>query len=128
YYGFSTDYANYDVDIVTARLEHDFGDAMTLSSQLRYSSDRREYRESEADIPKGTPAGTPVTAITVARDAFPGFQGSQSAGFWDEQTDLTMRVPTGAVAHAIVTGLELSSEHPRLTYLNQVGLPATNLA
>jgi catecholate siderophore receptor len=128
FYGFSSDYLDTDVDIATARLEHDLSDAMTLSSQLRYSSDSRRYRETEAEIPKGTPANTPVTAITVARDGLPGFQGSQSAQFWDDQTDLTTQVSTGAVSHAIVTGFELSSERPQLTYFDDVGLPGTHLA
>jgi catecholate siderophore receptor len=128
FYGFSSDYLDTNVNIVTARLEHDLNKSMTLNSQLRYSSDGREYRETEADIPKGTPPGTPITAVTVQRNAFPGFEGSGSSTFWDDQTDLTTRVATGAITHAIVTGFEVASEHPRARFFNTVGLPGTNLA
>jgi catecholate siderophore receptor len=128
FYGFSSDYLDTDVNIFTTRVEHDFGDSMTLGSQLRYSSDSRRYRMTEADIPKGTPPDTPVTAVTVARNAFPGFQGSGSSRFWDDQTDLTMHLSTGAIRHAIVAGSELSREAPRNTYVSDIGVPGTNLA
>ena len=128
FYGFSSDYLDDDVNIATARFEHDLNDSTRISSQLRYSSDTRQYRETEADIPKGTAPTTPVTAISVARDAFPGFHGNQGASFWDDQTDWTTRVATGAVTHALAAGFELSSEHPETTLRNDVGLPATSLA
>lgn len=128
FYGFSSDYLDTDVDIFTTRFEHDFNDFMTLNSQLRYSSDSRQYRMTEADIPKGIPPNTPVTAITVARNALPAFEGRGSSTFWDNQTDLTTRLSTGAVMHAIVTGFELSREAPHTTYFNDVGVPSTNLS
>jgi catecholate siderophore receptor len=128
FYGFASDYLDTDVNIVTARIEHDLSDSMTVSSQLRYSSDSRQFRETEAEIPKGIPPTTPVAAITVTRDAFPGFQGHGTSTLLDDQTDLTTRLSTGAVTHAVVTGFELSREEPRTTYLDDVGLPGTNLA
>lgn len=128
FYGFSSDYLDDDVNIATARIEHDLNDSTRISSQLRYSSDTRQYRETEADIAKGTAPTTPVTAITVARDAFPGFHGNQGASFWDDQTDWTTRLATGAVTHALVAGFELASEHPTTALRNDVGLPGTNLA
>ncbi|MGH8258628.1 MAG: TonB-dependent receptor [Steroidobacteraceae bacterium] len=128
FYGFTSDYLDTDVNIFTGRLEHDFSDTMTLSSQLRYSSDSRQYRMTEADIPKGTPADTPVADIAVARNAFPAFQGSGTSTFWDDQTDLTAHVTTGTIKHAIVTGFELSREAPHTTYFDDVGVPGTNLA
>ncbi len=128
FYGFSTDFLNDDVNIATARFEHDFNDSTRIATQLRYSSDTRQYRETEADISKGTAPTTPLTAITVARDAFPGFHGDQGASFWDEQTDWSTRVATGAVRHVLVAGFELSSEHPTTSLRNDVGLPGTHLA
>ncbi len=128
FYGFSSDYLDTDVNMFTTRFEHDFSDSTTLSSQLRYSSDSRQYRMTEADIPKGIPPTTPVTQITVARNAFPAFQGAGSSTFWDNQTDLTTHVSTGAIRHAIVTGFEVSREAPHTTYFNDVGVPGTNLA
>ena len=128
FYGFSSDYLDTDVNIFTARFEHDFTESTKLSSQLRYSTDSRQYRMTEADIPKGTPLDTPVTAITVARNAFPGFQGAGGSTFWDNQTDLTTHFSTGAITHALVTGFELGREAPNMTYFNDIGVPGTNLA
>ncbi len=86
--------------MVTARFEHDFSRSTILSSQLRFSSDSREFRETEAQVPKGTPPNTPVSAITVLRNAVPSLQGSGTSTLWDDQTDLTTRFPTGEIAHA----------------------------
>jgi catecholate siderophore receptor len=128
FYGFTSDYLDTDVNIVTARIEHDLSDSMTLSSQLRYSSDNREFRETEADIPKGTPADTPVTDITVERNAVPSLQGNGASTLLDDQTDLMTQFATGAVTHAIVTGFELTREQSSATYFNDVGVPSTSLA
>ncbi|MDE2305372.1 MAG: TonB-dependent receptor, partial [Gammaproteobacteria bacterium] len=128
FYGFSSDYLDSTVDILTARLEHDFSAKVELSSQLRYSNDRRQYRMTEADVPKGIAVGTPASAITVARNAFPAFQGSGASAFWDDQTDLTVHFSSGPVAHALVGGIELGREAPHTTYYNDVGVPGTNLA
>ena len=128
FYGFSSDYLDTAVDMVTVRFEHDFSDALTLSSQLRYSSDSRAFRETEAEIPKGTPPGTAVADITVLRNAVPSLQGSGVSTFLDDQTDITSRIKTGPLAHAIVTGFELTREQSRTTFFNDVGVPGTNLA
>ncbi|HEY6515530.1 MAG TPA: TonB-dependent siderophore receptor [Steroidobacteraceae bacterium] len=128
FYGFTSDYLDTDVNIVTARIEHDLSDSMTLSSQLRYSSDNREFRETEASIPKGTPADTPVADITVARNAVPSLQGNGTSTLLDDQTDLITRISTGAVTHAIVTGFELTREKSSATFFNDVGVPSTGLA
>ena len=114
--------------MVTARFEHDFSRSTILSSQLRFSSDSREFRQTEAQVPKGTPPNTPVSAITVLRNAVPSLQGSGTSTLWDDQTDLTTRFPTGEIAHALVTGFELTREQSSTTFFNDVGVPSTNLA
>jgi catecholate siderophore receptor len=128
FYGFSSDYLDTDVDMITARFEHDFSRSTMLSSQLRYSSDSRAFRETEAEVPKGIPRGTPVTAITALRNAVPSLQGSGTSMLWDDQTDLTARFLTGEVIHALVTAFELTREKSSATFFNDVGVPGTNLA
>ncbi len=128
FYGFADDYLDTTVDMLTARLEHDLGGSTTLNTQLRYSTDTRRYRMTEADLPKGLAPNTPIGAITVARNAFPAFQGSGASSFLDDQTDLTMHLSAGPVRHAVVTGFELGREAPHTTYYNDVGVPGTNLA
>ena len=125
FYGFASDYLDTSVDMVTMRLEHDFSHSLTLSSQARYSRDTRRFRTSEAAVPAGTPAGTPIADITVARNEFEGYSTDRFAQL---ETTLVARFDTAAVSHALVAGFELGSESPNPTYVTNVGVPGTNLA
>jgi len=125
FYGFASDRLDTNVNLVSARLEHDFGATFTLSSQLRYSHDTRSFRLTEAAIPAGTPANTPLADITVKRNEFQGFSTDV---FLQNQTDLISRFTTGALSHALVSGFEVGRESPQPTYITNVGVPGTNLA
>jgi catecholate siderophore receptor len=125
FYGFDSDYLNTRVDIGTARLEHDVGATMTISNQTRYSRASREFRYSEAVIPTGTPATTPIEAITINRNEF---QGYSTDSLVQNQTNLIARLTTGVIQHALATGIELGRETPNPVYITNVGLPTTNLA
>jgi len=125
YYGFSSDYLDTDVNVATVRLEHDLGTAIRVSSQARYSRDTRRFRYSEAVIPAGTPATTPLQSIIVSRNEF---QGYSTDTFLEDQTDLTARFRTGMLRHALVAGVEIGRESPEPVYVSNVGVPTTNLA
>jgi catecholate siderophore receptor len=125
FYGFDSDYLDTVVNIATARIEHDASDALTLRSQLRYSHDKRSFRTSEAIVPAGTPATTPLSAITVTRNEFSGYSTDR---FVQNQTDATLKFTTGALRHTVVTGIELGKEMPRPTYIFHEGVATTNLA
>jgi catecholate siderophore receptor len=125
FYGFDSDYFKTDVNVATVRLEHDFTPALTLSSQLRYSRDTREFRYAEAAIPAGTLPGTPAQDITVNRNEFQGFS---TDSFEQDQTDLTAHFQTGSLSHVVVSGFEVGRESPEPTYDTNVGVPTTNLA
>ena len=56
YYGFSDDYLNTDVTIGTMRVEHDFGEHLTLREQLRVSNGDRSFRISQANTDNIVPA------------------------------------------------------------------------
>lgn len=73
FYGFSSDYLDTDVDVATVRFEHDFNASVAIRNQARYSRAQREFRISEAIIPAGTPATTPLETITISRNAFEGY-------------------------------------------------------
>lgn len=125
FYGFASDYLETVVDAVTMRLEHDFSDSVSLSSQARYSHDTRRFRTSEAVVPTGTPATTPIESITVSRNEFGGFSADT---FAELQTNLVDRFDTGWISHALVTGFELAQESPKPTYITNTGVPGTSLA
>ena len=124
YYGFSTDYLDTDVDIGTARFEHDFSDTLSLHTQARYSSAKRSFRTSEAVIPAGTAMTTPLTAISVTRNEFSGFSNDR---FLQGQLDATGRFTTGPLAHRLVFGIEGGHERPAPTYIFHVGVIGTTL-
>jgi catecholate siderophore receptor len=125
FYGFASDYLDTDVDVVTMRFEHDFSSSLTLSSQARYSHDTRRFRTSEAVVPAGTPATTPIDDINVTRNEFGGFSTDTFAQL---QTNLVDRFQTAQISHALVTGFELGQESPKPTYVTNVGVPGTSLA
>ena len=125
FYGFASDYLNTNVNIVTARFEHDWSESLTLSSQARYSHDTRNFRTTEAAVPAGTAAATPISAITVSRNEFQGFSTDT---FLQEQTNLVARFATGLLSHALVAGVEFGRESSEPTYITNVGVPGTNLA
>ncbi|MEO6080869.1 MAG: TonB-dependent siderophore receptor [Steroidobacteraceae bacterium] len=125
YYGFSSDYLKTEVNAFSAGIEHDISSGLSLSSRVRYSHDTRRFRYTEAVIPVGTPATTPVTSITVNRSEFQGFSTDT---FLQNQTDLTARFSSGAISHALVSGFEIGRESPKPTYVTNTGIPTTNLA
>jgi len=125
YYGFASDYLKTEVNLLSARFEHEFSPSLLLSSRARYSHDTRRFRYTEAVIPAGTASSTPLTAISVNRNEFEGFSTDT---FWQNQTDLIARFSTGGVAHALVTGFEIGRESPQPTYVTNTGVPTTNLA
>ena len=125
FYGFASDYLDTVVDVVTMRFEQDFSDSLSLSSQARYSHDSRRFRTSEAVVPAGTSASTPIEDITVNRNEF---GGSSTDTFAELQTNLVDRFDTGGISHALVSGFELGQESPKPTYITDVGVPGTSLA
>jgi len=66
YYGFRDgNYLRTDVDVLTAKVEHDFGSSITLRNQVRYGHYKRDALITEARI-AGTPdPDTPLEDISV---------------------------------------------------------------
>ncbi|MEI9849762.1 MAG: TonB-dependent siderophore receptor [Sphingomonas sp.] len=122
FYGFADDYLRTDVDILTARLEHDVSAGVTLRGRLRYSSSRRSFRTSEAVIP--VPPGTPLETIAVTRNEFSGYSDDR---FAQGQAELTARLVTGGLAHTLVAGIEAGREMPEPSYVFHVGVVGTRL-
>ncbi|TZG27225.1 TonB-dependent receptor [Sphingomonas montanisoli] len=125
YYGFDSDYLDTNVDVITARIEHDVSDTIRLRNQFRASWAKRSFRTSEAVIPAGTPVTTPLTNITLTRNEFSGYSTDR---FVQNQTDVTLKLGAAGFRHTIVAGVELGREMPRPTYIFHEGVITTNLA
>ncbi|HEY1765022.1 MAG TPA: TonB-dependent siderophore receptor [Opitutaceae bacterium] len=131
YYGLR----NYDrtkttVDIATLRLEHKFGDAVSLVDSVRYGRYDFLYLLSaphlDDDSTEPPAPGTPPADILVYRDQ------PSSGGTEDEfinRTDLTVAFNTAGLAHTLIAGVELSTETSDVTkYVNGLDvIPPTPL-
>jgi catecholate siderophore receptor len=131
FYGLANyDRTRTDVNVATARLEHDFGDSLSVTEAVRYATYGFEYLLSAPhltdDFTAPPPPDTPLAAIRVYRDQ------PSSAGTTTEiinRTDVTARFPAGAVLHTLIAGVELSRETSNVTrYVNGIDtIPPTPL-
>ena len=102
YYGLmARDYEKTDTDLATVEASRDLGTSTTIRNLTRWG---RNVRDSVITAPRFVAVNT-STAIN---------RQLQSRDMTDEilanQTNLTSRVTTGPLAHAVVAGLEFSSE------------------
>ena len=109
YYGFEHgNYLKTNVDLGTAKFEHDFSDKITFRNQARYAHYHRDLRITEAQIgttfdgDKVTPT-TPLDEIQVNRNQI---AVNSLETFLQDQVDVTMRFRTGFLRHTLVAGAE----------------------
>jgi catecholate siderophore receptor len=129
---------NYDrnqtnVNIVTAKLSHDFSDDLTVTETARYGNywlltlqTAPHYDPSKVNpIPVPT-ASTPLSQIVIFRDR-PSVSGVIETAM--SQTQATYKSNFGWASNALVAGLDLDKETATLArYVNQISsIPATSL-
>ncbi len=120
FYGFNNnDYLRTNVDIVTAKVEHDFNESVTLRDQVRYAHYLRSFRITEPQLytvptaPGATGVsalvgpGTSLASLSVSRNEL---YGASLETFMQNQTDLTLKFGTGFIDHTVVTGIEIGRE------------------
>jgi catecholate siderophore receptor len=126
FYGFKkndADYLQTNVDIGTAKIEHDFSGSFTLRNQTRLANYQRKGRITAAQMPN-VPGTTPLESITVGRNEI-ALESTET--MFANQTDLTSKFTTGSLKHVAVTGVELAHETSEPTRYNWAGVPGTNL-
>jgi catecholate siderophore receptor len=116
-YGLVSDRATTDVDIGTARFNHDFPSSLSIADTLRYAHYTFSFIDTMPSYGAHVPsAATPMDSILVGRDA-PGSSGVQTN--FTEQLDLRARFTTGAIGHTLSAGLEFARQTLDLTrYVN----------
>jgi catecholate siderophore receptor len=124
FYGFKSDYLNTNADILTAKFEHDFDDSLQVRTQLRYADYTRDFRISEPIVSAGFTAASPLSAVTVTRNEWSGYSRET---LLQNQTDLTVKLTTGALRHTLVTGFEVGPESSTPEFDNSVNTPLNRL-
>jgi catecholate siderophore receptor len=109
----SSDFFRTSVDIITAKIEHDFNDNITISNQLRYGSYQRNLHTTEPLILGQGPARgivqpfIPLSSIVVSRNII-ALKSQET--IIDNQTNANIRLDTGPLRHALTLGFELSRQ------------------
>jgi catecholate siderophore receptor len=125
YYGFKHgNFLRTDVDIATAKVEHDVNNNIRLRNQVRYGHYRRNAQITEAKI-AGTPTlDTPLDDISITRNQI---AVSSLETFLDDQLDASFLFNTGAIRHSLVAGVEGSRETSSPTRFAWSNVPGTSL-
>jgi catecholate siderophore receptor len=102
YYGLTTrDYEDTQTDLATAKVERDLGSAYTLRALGRWG---RTLRDSVLTSPR-------FVAVNTSTDLTRQFQSrDMDDGIAVGQLDLIARFQTGAIGHAVATGVEAARE------------------
>jgi catecholate siderophore receptor len=103
FYGLDSDFENIRANMVTARVEHDFSQNLTLRNTARYGLSRQERVLT-------APLQAPVI-VDVSDPSTWTLNRTRHASFRDNtiitnQTNLTAQFTTGAIKHSLSSGLE----------------------
>ena len=105
FYGFGSDFEEIKGTMFTARIEHDFSDAVTLRNTTRYGKLHQFYVLTGVNALTVTDPNPDVW--TVARTRQSKFQENT---LLTNQTNIAWNVSTGGVDHAITGGFEFIDE------------------
>jgi catecholate siderophore receptor len=110
--------AGAEVNVLTARLEHEFSDNLTLRNATVFGDYSKYYRNIHAN-----------SAVNGAGDvALQGYQSTNDRESLFNQTDLIWRTLTGSMEHTVLAGLEFGRQESDNTRApNFTGLPTVNV-
>jgi len=125
YYGFEHgNFLRTDVDIATARLEHDVNSHVRVSNQARYGHYKRAVQITEAKVAGTVDLDTPLEDINVNRNQI---AVNSLETFLDDQLDVTFNFDTGFLKHSVVAGVEGSRETSSPARFAWANVPGTSL-
>lgn len=124
FYGSRNDYEKVDADMVTGKIEHDFGGGTVLRNITRYGTttmDRILTGVNALTAPSSDPA-----TWTVARTRQRTYQVNE---IYANQTSLNTEFETGAIKHVLAAGFEMMHEKQYAKTFSSTGqtIPAANL-
>jgi catecholate siderophore receptor len=111
FYGLNSDFENIRANMVTARLEHDFSENLTLRNTSRYGkSEQERVLTAPLQAPivaDGTVVRTDPNTWTLNRTRHASFRKNEII---TNQTNVTAKFNTGSIKHSLSTGVELIYE------------------
>jgi catecholate siderophore receptor len=122
FYGYSTDYRNVTADIASARIDHAFTEMLSVRSQVRWA---RTHNDSIMSAPRfvGTVTTLGPSTLVVGNQK----PRDQIDKLLANQTDVTLQIETGALAHTFVGGFEIARESSENRRRLDTNGPTTNL-
>lgn len=127
YYGFkNNNFLKTNVDVLTARIEHDFGEHLTVRNQARYANYTRDVFITEA---RTTGTITPTTPLDKIMVSLNEITVDSEESFLQDQLDITSKFKTGFLKYTLVGGFEVSRESSkpkRFTYTGVPNVPLLN--
>jgi catecholate siderophore receptor len=135
YYGLRSDFEDIEIDMLTARVEHDFSENTTLRNTSRYgrSEQERVLTAPQTPIVSDTIGTAPNTQIiprldpntwTVPRSRHASFRENE---ILTNQTNITTKFKTGGIQHALATGVEFIYEKQFTPTVTAGTLAPTNI-
>ncbi|RYZ55410.1 MAG: TonB-dependent siderophore receptor [Proteobacteria bacterium] len=125
FYGFeNNNYLKTNVDVLTVRAEHDFGNGLVIRDQIRHGYYERAYQITEARVPATVTPATPIDTIRVTRGQIIGDSKEES---FDNDLSLSAKFSTGFAQHNAIIGLEAISDSSRPKRLTVTGAPDASL-
>ena len=110
--------AGAEVNVLTARLEHEFSDNVTLRNATVFGDYAKYYRNIHAN---GAVSGAGVVALQ-------GYQSTNDRENLFNQTDLIWRTSTGSIQHTVLAGFEFGrQESDNTRSANFDALPSVNV-
>jgi catecholate siderophore receptor len=125
FYGYDSDFLRTQVNVLTAKVEHDLDADLTARNTLRLGQYQRQFRISEVVLAPGTLPTTPLNQVQAARNIW---QGNSVESIADDQLELSGKWRTFGFEHAFVTGAELAWENSAPLFENTTGVPTVSLA
>lgn len=122
FYGYANDYRDIEVEMLTGVVTHRLSDLASFRTQARYA---RVHNDSIVSAPRF------VGAVTTLDPATQVVGNRKPRDQMDEllvaQADLTLAFDTGAIAHRLVTGVEISNEQTENRRRLDANGPAMNM-
>lgn len=104
FYGFKdANFFRSNVDVVTVKAEHDFGNGLVLRDQLRQANYERNFQITEAKVPATVTPATPLDTIMLGRGQLTGTSLETSV---DNDLSLSAKFATGFATHKAIVGIE----------------------